>query len=344
MINWDFVKAIFRATTPQDQIQLSNLLSEAFDIQSAAHSLLNPAMMAWKYWDPRPDWTEPRSYALERDGRLVAHAGIWPIAFPGEPPVRGIQMVDWCAAKDCPGVGLTLVQKLASLFDFMYSIGGSDTTCKVLPAFGFVEATQVWTAARPLRPVRQMLTHQTVNWKLAPRLARNWAWASYPPAPARGVNGWKTVALRPSEIPPGCTPRPGAFFDYILLCPSIKYQLHGVANEQGLQGCFVTGVLRGQARVAGVWLLNPAEENWRRAYLLAQQAARRLSGANEIVARGSVGVSEQAAAEAGFRIMKHTPVYLLNKKGRLTLPEDFQFQLCDDDTAFLDSGQTSYYT
>ena len=342
MINWDFVKAIFRATTPDDRSQLSDLLAEAFDIRSTAGSLLNPAMLAWKYWDARGDWTEPRSYALEREGRLIAHAGIWPMVFHGENPIRGVQMIDWCAAKDCPGVGLSLVQKLAARFDFMYSIGGSDMTSKVLPAFGFVEATQVWTGGRPLRPLRQMLTHQTANWKLAPRLVRNWAWANSPSA--RGVNGWKTVALRPSDIPADSTLRPGAFFDYILRCPSISYELLGIANEKDIQGHFVIGLLRGQARVAGVWLRNPSEEYWRFAYTLAQQTARRLTGANEIVARGSVGISGQAVTEAGFKIIKQTPVYLLNKNGRLTLPADFQFQLCDDDTAFLDSGRTSYYT
>jgi hypothetical protein len=38
--------------------------------------LTKPAVMAWKYGDIREDWAEPRSYALERDGRLVAQAGI----------------------------------------------------------------------------------------------------------------------------------------------------------------------------------------------------------------------------------------------------------------------------
>jgi hypothetical protein len=342
MINWDFVKATFRATIPNDQAQLSDLLAEAFDIHSTAGSLLNPAMMAWKYWAARDDWSEPRSYALERDGRLIAHAGIWPMVFPGENPTRGVQMIDWCAAKNCPGVGVTLMQKLAARFDFMYSIGGSDMTSKVLPAFGFEEATQVWTAARPLRPLRQLFTHQTVNWKLAPRLVRNWAWANSPAAGSLG--DWKTIALRASEIPAGCTPRAGAFFEYLLHCPLVNYELHGIANDRGVQGHFVIGVVRAQARIAGVWLRNPSEENWRIAYTLAQQTAHRLVGANEVIARGSVGTSEQAAAEAGLRIIKKTPVYLLNKKGKLNLPADFQFQLCDDDSAFLDSGRTSYYT
>jgi hypothetical protein len=345
------MKSLFRPTAPTDRIQLSGLLAEAFDTHSDAGSLLNPAMMAWKYWDARDDWTGPRGYVLERDGRIIAHAGIWPVTFPGENPIRGVQMIDWCAAKDSPGVGLTLVQKLASLFDFMYSIGGSDMTCRALPAFGFVEATQVWTAARPLRPLRQMLTHQTVNWKLAPRLVRNWAWANFPATHA--VSGWKTGALRPSDIPEGlvgdgpeakCIPRSSAFFEYLLRCPTVSYELHGIANERGLQGYFAIGLLRGQARIAGVWLRNPSEEGWCIAYTLAQQTARQLGAANEVVVRGSVGVSEQAASQTGLRIMKQTPVYLLNKKGKLTLPDDFQFQMCDDDTAFLDSGQASYNT
>ena len=106
-------------------------------------------------------------------------------------------MIDWCAAKGSPGTGLALVQKLAAMFDFMYSIGGSDQTRKVLPAFGFVEVTKAWTAARPLRPLRQILTHQTVNWKLAPRLARNCLWSK---SPAADAPGWRTVVITRDHI------------------------------------------------------------------------------------------------------------------------------------------------
>jgi hypothetical protein len=341
MINWD-LKSTFRATTPADRSQLSMLLTGAFDDTHPDASLLDPAVMAWKYWSPRADWIDPRSYVLERDGRLIAHAAIWPLTFPGANPIRGVQMLDWCSAKDAPGAGITLLQKLSSMFDFMYSIGGSDMTVKVLPAFGFREATQVWTGARPLRPLRQMLTHQAVNWKLAPRFLRNWAWAKSPLL--RGGAGWKTVPLTPGEIPPGFGHRSSAFFDYLLLCPSMKYELHGIADETGFRGYFVIGVLRGQARIAGFWLRNPSEDHWRLAYVLAQRTAAGLQGAYEVVARGSVGVSGQAAAHTGLRIVRQSPVYLLNKKSDFTLLKDFQFQLVDDDSAFLDVGQASYLT
>jgi hypothetical protein len=343
------MKATFRATKPDDHMQVSSLLAQAFDAHPAA-SLLDSATMAWKYWDARGDWPGPRSYVLERDGRLVAHAGIWPVSFEGENAVRGVQLIDWCAAKDSPGAGMALVQKFAAMFDFMYSIGGSDMTRKVLPACGFIEVTHAWTGARPLRPLRQMLTHQAVNWKLAPRFVRNCVWSS---SPAKRSNpGWQTVAMQPSDTPSGLIPvsqpcfsvRSPAFFEYLLRCPSIPYRLHGISNENGLQGYFALGVLRGQARIGGVWLRRPCEEHWRAAYTLAQEAALQLKGAYEIVATGSIGPSGQAAVLAGLRIMRDTPVFLLNKHRRLTLPRDFQFQMSDDDAAFLDLGEPSYYT
>jgi hypothetical protein len=104
------------------------------------------------------------------------------------------------------------------------------------------------------------------------------------------------------------------------------------------------GVLRGQARVAGVWLHDPDPEAWQAAFSLAQQTARGLEGACEIVAAGTEGASEQAAARSGLRIMGYTPVYLLNKKRKLALPPDFQFQFADNDEFFLDVGQASYWT
>jgi hypothetical protein len=345
------MKTIFRATMPDDRLQLTDLLTAAFHCQPGI-GFRDPLVMAWKYWDARGDWMEPRSYVLERDGCIIAHAGIWPVEFGnGQTAVNGVQMIDWAAARDSPGAGLALVRRLASKFDFMYSIGGSDITRKLLPAFGFVEVTRTWTAARPLRPLRQILTHQTTDWKLGLRFARNWFWSNLPLK--RSNVAWKVVGMQPSEIPYDLisnsqaellsSRRTQAFFQYLLRCPAIKYQLYGVLNESGPQGYLALGILRGQARLAGVWLRNPCEEHWRIAYTLAQETALSLKGAYEIAARGSIGPSGHAATQAGLRIMQNTPVYLLSKKGKFS-PEGFEFQLSDDDAAFLDIGKSSYYT
>ena len=330
-------------------VPLSNLFKEVFGSDPAS-GLLDPAILAWKYWDTREDWSGPRGYVLEDEHGITAHAGIWPVSMGDKDPVRGIQMIDWCSSPRSPGAGVSLVQKLAARFDFIYSIGGSDQTRRVLPALKFVEAVRVWTAARPLRPFRQALTHQAVNWKLPARFIRNWLWST---PPAEDTQGWSTRAIKPSDIRwPSVSsakqvlfsPRSPCFFEYLLRHPRIRWELHMLSNRDTVEGYFALGVVRGQARVAGVWLCNPNQEHWRIAYSLAQQAAVRVPEAYEIAAMGSMGPSGDAAAQSGMHIMRSTPVYLLNKTGRFILPNDFQFQMSDDDAAFLDIGRPCYFT
>jgi len=307
--------------------------------------------MKWKYWDSREDWTGPRSYLLERGGVVVAHAGLWPVAFTtrsGE-LVQGIQMIDWAAARDAAGTGIVLVEKLAGIFDFIYSIGGSEMTQEVLPAFGFCEHARTWRGARPFRPVTQILSHPQRNWKLGPRLVRNSLWALYPPLRSAG---WQSTALLPRAIPSDLTnrlssgtpffPRPPAFFEYLLRCPGAKFQLHLVRDPDGPRGLFALASVRRQLRVAGVWLCNPNMKALSEAYVLSQQAAANMPNVCELVVQGTEDQSSKAAAAAGFRIWPGPTVYLLDKKSKLT--ERFEFQLCDDDSTFFDNGGVSYWT
>jgi len=348
------MKSTLQPTSPQDLNALSEFLAHAF----AAHPeapFLNPALMAWKYWDRRDDWSGPRSYVLRREGAIVAHAGIWPMTFgEGEDRIRGVHMIDWASARESPGAGLALVQKFAAMFDFIFSIGGSEMTCKVLPAFGFVEHTRVWKGVRPLRPLRQVLTHQSRNWKLAPRLLRNWLWARQPSKSQ--PQDWTAIEVTPRKLAgePGIlppqrvdarfSPRPPAFFEYILRCPGAPFRLYRIDGEGEIMGHFVISFLRGQARVAGIWLREDGDEGWVEAYRLAQKTAESWPGAYEVVVVGSQGLSGAAAAQAGFRMLPGPTVYLLDRTKRLRLPEDFQFQLCESDAALLDAGAASYWS
>ena len=346
------MRSALRPTTIDDLGKVRQFLRQAFRVSPNA-PFLDPSVMTWKYWDRRDDCEGPRAYVLEHDGVIVAHAGIYPLTFDGG-EVRGIQMIDWAAANESPGAGVVLLQKLGAMFDFIYSIGGSDMTCKILPAFGFVEYARQWKGARPLRPLRQILQHQNRNWKLAPRLVRNLLWAMPKAAEKRWHEDWISEEIGPSEISEKLysqsmadarfSPRPPGFFEYLRRCPVTRLRLYGIRDSRGPKGHFAIGVLRGQARVAGVWLDDPDREAWQTAFSLAQQTALRTEGAYEIVAAGTEGASEQGAVRGGLRIVGHTPVYLLNKKGKLALPPDFQFQLADDDGFFLDLGCSSYWT
>jgi hypothetical protein len=62
------------------------------------------------------------------------------------------------------------------------------------------------------------------------------------------------------------------------------------------------------------------------------------------VAKGVEGAAERSAISAGLRVVAKAPVFVLDKKGLFAPPPEFQFQLIDDDGAFLDVGRANYLT
>ena len=342
------MKSLLRPTTVDDLGRVRELLRGAFKARDDA-PFLNPSLMAWKYWDQRADWEGPRAYVMERNGVMTAHGAIYPMTLGG---LRGAQVIDWAASEESPGAGVTLMEKLQARFDFVYSIGGSETTCRILPTLGFVERAQQWRGARPLRPFRQILKHQHRNWKLGPRLIRNVSWA-YPRNPGL-PEGWTAEEIERDEFSASLRPpaaasdyfsaRPPAFFEYLVRCPVMRVRVYGIRSAGEPRGHFAICVLREQARVVGVWLYETDAAVWGAAFALARQAAAQIGEASEIVAAGSPGSGEQAAVGSGFRIIRHVPVYLLDRGHKLALPPDFQFQLCDDDTFWWDSGRCSFWT
>jgi hypothetical protein len=335
----------FRSTSPGDAPQLASLFKNVLGMPPGSPGL-DPRLLAWKYWQARADWTEPRSYVLEKEGRIVAHAGIWPLILGSQDcPVRGIQMIDWAASHEASGAGLALVRRFVNMFDFIYSIGGSDITQKILPAFGFHVHTRAWRAGRPLRPIRQLLTHQTRNWILIPRLFRNYLWSRTPPRRRR--HPWTARQISPSQLitqPDGsCSPRPSAFFQYLEQCPTADFTLWQILQSDEPLGFFSLAVLCGQARIAGIWLQDTTKEAWQLTYALAQETAQSMKNVFEVVAGGTAGISAQAAEQAGLRVRMVIPVFVLDKKGKASLPHDFQFQLVDDDSAFR-TGSSNYLT
>lgn len=331
--------SVFRATTAADERRLIAFLARAFSVDPRA-AFLNPALLRWKYWMPREDYPEARSFVLERNGAIVAHAGIWPISIgTGQDRARGAHMIDWASDAGAPGSGAALVQRLIRQFDFLYSIGGSAMTQNVLPAFGFKQVTETWMGARPLRPLRQMLFHQAKNWKLPARMARN-IWWSLTPTPHEN-GGWAPIeaSVGDFDAPISC-PRTQAFFSYIGQCPAIRVRLYRLLAGGKQEGWLALSLVQKQARVVGIWLQMTSSENLRMAYLAAQNAAVRLGEAYEISAEGSAGPSETAALQTGFRIARRTPVYLLQKSGTPFMP--FEFQLGDNDEFFLSTGVPAF--
>jgi hypothetical protein len=258
-------------------------------------------------------------------------------------------MIDWASDPCSPGSGVALLQRLCNLFDFIYAIGGSQMTQRVLPTFGFETVAQAWSGARPLRPIRQMLSHPCLDWRSPARFARNTLWSMTPlSAQLEGwtvdvpdLSGTADEAARADSF--SCAPRPNAFFRYMECCPVARITVVQLHKDGRGQGRMALSLLHQQARVVGVWLNHASPENLRAAYGLAQQVARRMRSALEIAATGSTSVSARAADSAGFRIRSYQPVYLLRRKGTLpALP--FEFQAADNDAAFLSEGRTAFLT
>jgi hypothetical protein len=326
-----------RPTTIADEEQLTEFLTRVFADNAG---LVSSEMLIWKYWTPRADCAEPRSLVMERDGRILAHVGLWPVTVRVETDIEsGVHAMDWAADPHAMGAGWSVFMSLTKNHDFVYGIGGEGITRSILPKLGFRTVAETQTWARPIRPLQQMLQHQSKDVRLPLRFARNSWWSAMP---RRSIpRGWSAVEHELSEAgaPAGIAvlrgERDESFFRYLRQCPLAPCHSFNLVNDGRIVGFFALSVAGEQARVAGVWLENPSPENWRIAFQLAQDAALRHTNASEIVARCSAGESFLGAEQAGLRLRARMPVLLFRKDGNTELVPPLQFQLCDSDALFL---------
>jgi hypothetical protein len=336
--------SVCRPTTVADAERLIEFLARVFGTGPEA-DFVNPALLRWKYWEPRGDYPEPRSFVIEREGRIVAHAGVWPVTVrTGTKSERGIHIIDWAADPQAPGTGGFLLQRLAEKCDFVFAIGGSDITQSYLPKLGFrtIAEAQIW--ARPLHPWRQILAQQSVNLRLPLRLVRNIWWSKTPPRViARGWAAIETSAGSEEGLAALAAERDESFFRYIQLCPVAQCRTFQILNKGRAVGFFVLAVAWEQTRVAGVWLEDSSPETWRIAFQLAQDAARKFTNTCEVVARCATEASFDGAGRAGLRLRARMPVFLLRKSGT-TDPLPLQFHLSDNDAFFLGGRSAGFVT
>ena len=333
-----------RHTTVADEERLTEFLTRVFAADPRA-DFVSPSMLRWKYWAPREDCPEPRSFVMERDGRIIAHVGLWPVTVRTDAKSeRGVHAMDWAADTQARGAGVSLFMSLTKSYDFVYGMGGSEMTRSILPKLGFRKVAEALTWARPLRPWRQMLKHQRKDLRLPLRLARNIWWSRIPPRviprgwapvePGAGSAGWLAALARE---------RDEFFFRYLQQCPVAPCLTFHIANGGRIVGFFVLSVVGEQARVAGVWLENPSPDTWRIAFHLAQDAALKHTNTSELIARCTTEASAIAAGQAGMRLRMRTPVVLFRKDGGAE-PLPLQCHLCDSDAIFQGWRLTGFLT
>jgi hypothetical protein len=105
--------------------------------------LLCAEYMDWKYWRPHPEWEGSRSFALEWDGNIVAHAAVIPLRCAwGGRRLKMVHPVDIVARPKAPLSGIALVTNMAHLAEGIFDSGNSDIANKILPVFGFQESAR----------------------------------------------------------------------------------------------------------------------------------------------------------------------------------------------------------
>jgi hypothetical protein len=341
------VKFDFRPTTRGDAEALSGFLSRFFParVSESPH-------MAWKYWTARPDWEGSRSFTVQQDTAIVAHAAAWPlrVGVPGQ-TVAAVHVIDWAADPDYPGAGIWLFRKIAAMVRLTVATGGSTITQRILPVIGFRRYGELHWFARPVRPLGQALTNPEPNWKTPARLVRNTGWALWPPLST--PHGWSATRLAPEEIPERLWPRPSpaaavgvrdpGLFRYFVDSPTARHKLFGLRKDREVIGYFCLAFAPHVARIADLWLPSAEVEDWCAGFRTAAVLAKHETSVYEVSACASTTLGKEALSRAGFRLRDRTAVNLYGDAGWLERRE-LHVQMIDSDASSVSSDGASYLT
>jgi hypothetical protein len=333
------------ALSPRDRERVVELLRSAFGIGQTA-PFLTPALLDWKYHQPRPDWPGSRSYAWMAGEEIAAHACICPITYrlPEGREITGSHFIDWAAGRRAVGAGGLLVRKLASMFDVLLAIGGSDDTQQVLPRLGFQAAGKIEFFVRVMRPWRQFRTDPFPRgWKAGPRLARNWLWSlmrmpdapqSWTCSPVAAFDS-RHQALLEAPVPFPASRRTPALMNYWLRCPGAAISAYVVSDKSGPKGWFLLSRIAGVMRIADLRVVSAEAADWEAAFALATRTAYQDPLGCELAAAATMPLAAEAIRRNGFHLPKTDPVFVLDPKGVLLRQMPIEITMMESDAAYL---------
>jgi hypothetical protein len=340
------------ASAPDALPEIVSFLRHAFHAPADAPNLSLP-LLTWKYCGNGPEWNGSRSYVLRKGSAIAAHIGAWPIRLATPSGfVQALQAVDWASARESPGAGAALMNKLREMVPVLIVVGGSRDTQRVLPAMGFRQHGAAGIYARVLRPWRQFRTRRFEGPRALPRLVRNTVWSRSPVASA---GGWTD---RSSDRPdPRLLSRFGAqtrlypesrcrsaFLEFMLRCPAAAFLYFELFREGDPQGYFVLSRVGGQTRLADLRIFSDKPADWAAAYAVAVRAAARDPQSCELLASAFVPAECLALEANGFRARGDKPVFVLDPKYVLGGPAHLHLSMLDDDSAYLNFPENPYST
>lgn len=341
-------------TSPSEQDALIQFLISVFQAKPDA-PFLNAKLMHWKYFVPRADWNEPRSFVLKQEGQIAAHTGIFPITFlVGSREIRCIYMIDWAATLSVPGAGVLLQRKLASLTDTFLTVGGSTQTQEILPKLGFKQLPNVQLYARVIRPFAQARARKLEGWKSPIRIARNIVWSLAPlPAVATGWSAARVTQFDDSPLAPLrmrttvestiCKHSP-AMLNYMLCCPGARFSAFLLSKEKEPCGYFMLSWVNRQCRIADVSLNSTASSDWQAVFALATRTAADDPETCEIEAASSLPFMSDAILCNGFRLRESLPVFLSDPHDLLLGAPPLHLNLVDGEASYLNDPHYPFLT
>jgi hypothetical protein len=287
--------------------------------------------MRWKFFAQHPEWSGGRSYAIEQQDGIVAHACVWPGLY-------AVHLIDWAASPKAAGAGIAIYRHLMQLARVVIAIGGSAAARKVLPKIGFKPYGTVEIFARPVRPWRQFQTRPRPSLlREAARLAHHALWNCVPrhAAPAE----WTTQPTARATLEfPGA--RSAAVVNYILECPIADLKYFVISHHGTPSGYFLLNLCSGQCRIVDIFTTS----DWQAAYRLAIHTAAALPETCEISAFSSLPRTGVLLRGEAFQKRAERPVMAYDPDARLQNASPLNLQMVDSDAFFLYSPSYPYLT
>jgi hypothetical protein len=336
------MSAVGRAATPADVPAIIALFAQLEERPN-----VEPQDMHWKYWEPRADWTGPRSFVLTRDDAILAHGGIVPGSCVWDSRrVRTLHVIDWVADPREVGAGIALMNYVGEQTEALLAIGGSTQTMQILPHIGFRAVGVAVRYTRALSPLRLLRDGRPRNWRLLPRVARSLAWKFAAPAPAPG-DGWAARRIADDELERlavvfpvpargiGVLERSAALFRYALACPIVPMRLYSLERAGRVRGYFMLASAPGQARIVDCWMDSDQPADWRAMIHLAVEQARHDPQAAEVVISASDPLLAECLRASGFHARQESSILLRAAAGARVPAAPLRVQMLDNDEAYL---------
>ena len=334
--------SVVTATEPRDLPELATFLTRIYRLTDS-HPLADPALLEWKYFWPRSDWSGSRSYVIKKHGRIVAHCGACPVTFclPDGSAVQSLTMTDWAADPSSPGAGIMPFRKLMGMVRASFAVGAI-ATLQIVLGLGFRQEGEALTYSAWLRPWREFRA-RPLTLRSALRTLHGW---THPVRDANDVDEhWEftRVAEFDSSLHPVLSPanrpwttcgRTLADLNYLLKYPYLEMEAFVLLRRGELAGYFIVGKADWEARVLDLRVGSENANDWKGACSVMTKAIGLDPGIGRVRILASVPMLQRALLSNGYWCQFREPIFVHDRSHVLDRAFPVGLQFFDGDSGF----------